>query len=135
MRTDELHHRVRITEEIRLAMREKRLQLGFSYTKAAERIDVHWSTYRKWETGETPQYTLEREQRVKAFLQDDIPAKKGPTADEILTKLMRRQRAVFRMLPQDSELRGKFLDNLEVLVDKFLEIFSSQGAHREIDLP
>ena len=48
---------------------------------------------------------------------------------------MRRQRAVFRMLPQDSELREKFPDNLEVLVDKFLEIFSSQGAHREIDLP
>ena len=134
MRTDELHHRVRITEEIRLAMREKRLQLGFSYNKAADRINVHWSTYRKWETGETPQYTLESEQRVKAFLQDDIPTKKGPTADEILTRLMRRQRAVFRMLPQDSELRGKFLDNLEVLVDKFLEIFSSQGAHCEIDL-
>ena len=69
------------------------------------------------------------------FLQDDIPTKKGPTDDEILTRLMRRQRAVFRMLPQDSELREKFLDNLEVLVDKFLEIFSSQGAHREIDLP
>lgn len=134
MRTDELHHRVRITEEIRLTMREKRLQLGFSYNKAADRINVHWSTYRKWETGETPQYTLESEQRVKAFLQDDIPTKKGPTDDEILTKLMRRQRAVFRMLPQDSELREKFLDNLEVLVDKFLVCFSSQGAHCEIDL-
>ena len=66
------HRRVPISMEVRQALHAKRLGFGLSYSGAAELIGVHWSTYRKWEIGQTTIYTREIERHVKIFLEEQI---------------------------------------------------------------
>ncbi len=129
MKKDESHNRVQITEAIRLAIKEKRQTMRYSFNKAASCIGVHWSTFRKWETGETTHYTRETEQRVMAFLEDevleDVPEAR---AELLLAKLIKRLRFVYRVIPNQYQFRYKFLDDMENLIDRMLETYSRRGS-------
>jgi transposase len=124
----ENHHRVLITEEIRKALREKRLGFGMSYTGAAEFIGVHWSTYRKWETGETTKYTREIERRVQCFLTEEKPS--IVTLDDLekssrtMDKLIHRLRNTYRLCQRQPRLQERLAIRLEGLIDEVLSIYS-----------
>jgi transposase len=124
----ENHHRVPITEEVRKALREKRLGFGMSYTAAAEFIGVHWSTYRKWETGETTQYTREVERRVQCFLTEEKPSM--ATLDEhekssrMMEKLIHRLRNTYRLCQRQPRLQERLAIRLEGLIDDILSLSS-----------
>ena len=124
----ENHHRVPITEEVRQALREKRLGFGLSYSGAAEFIGVHWSTYRKWETGSTTQYTREIERRVQCFLTEEKPSM--ATLDEqekstrMMEKLIHRLRYTHRLCQKQPRLQERLAVRLEGLIDEILGIYS-----------
>ena len=124
----ENHHRVPITEEVRQALREKRMGFGMSYSGAAEFIGVHWSTYRKWETGETTQYTREIERRVQCFLTEEKPSM--ATLDEqekstrMMEKLIHRLRYTHRLCQKQPRLQERLAVRLEALIDEILGIYS-----------
>ena len=114
-----LRQRVPISEETRLALKTKRLKLGFSYNKLAECLGANWSSVRKWELGSTTFYSRFMEQKVKAFLSDntiEIPE----LFEIIMDKIVKRQKAVFHLLLSDAVLRKKFLMELEGVIDKTL---------------
>ena len=41
------------TEEVRRLIKRKREELGLPYLAIAEYFKINWSTFRKWESGET----------------------------------------------------------------------------------
>ena len=41
------------TDEIRAAIRSKRIELGLQFNRIASFMGVNWSTFRKWENGPT----------------------------------------------------------------------------------
>ena len=123
-----MKHRVPITEETRQSLHAKRLGLGFSYSKAAEYIGVHWSTYRKWETGETTQYTKEVERRVKQFLTEEKPSlatiDEHERATRLMEKLISRFRNTYRLCRNQPRLQERLTARLETLIDEVLNICS-----------
>ena len=124
----ESHHRVPITEEVRQALREKRLGFGMSYAGAGEFIGVHWSTYRKWETGETTQYTREIERRVQCFLTEEKPSlatlDEHEKASRMMDKLIHRLRNTYRLCQRQPRLQERLAVRLEGLIDEILSIYS-----------
>ena len=124
----ESHHRVPITEEVRQALREKRLSFGMSYSGAGEFIGVHWSTYRKWETGETTQYTREIERRVQCFLTEEKPSlatlDEHEKASRMMDKLIHRLRNTYRLCQRQPRLQERLVVRLEGLIDEILSIYS-----------
>ena len=122
------HRRVPISMEVRQALRTKRLGFGLSYTGAAELIGVHWSTYRKWEIGETSMYTREIERRIKCFLDEEKPMITTLDADEhssrMLDKLINRLRNTFRLCQRQPRLQDRLTVRLENLLDEILDIYS-----------
>ena len=124
----ESHHRVPITEEVRQALREMRLSFGMSYSGAGEFIGVHWSTYRKWETGETTQYTREIERRVQCFLTEEKPSlatlDEHEKASRMMDKLIHRLRNTYRLCQRQPRLQERLVVRLEGLIDEILSIYS-----------
>ena len=124
----ENHHRVPITEEVRQALREKRLGFGMSYAGAGEFIGVHWSTYRKWETGETTQYTREIERRVQCFLTEEKPSlatlDEHEKASRVMDKLIHRLRNTNRLCQRQPRLQERLAIRLEGLIDEILSLSS-----------
>jgi hypothetical protein len=122
------HHRVPITAEVRQALRAKRLGFGLSYTGAAELIGVHWSTYRKWEIGQTTKYTREIERRIQCFLEEEKPMITTMEADErsahIMDKLINRLRNTYRLCQKQPRLQDRLTVRLENLLDEILSIYS-----------
>ena len=122
------HHRVAISEETRKAMQQKRISLGMSYAGVAQFIGVHWSTYRKWENGETMKYTREIDHRVKNFLDSPNPTLDCLAEDEDsgrrLDKLIHRLRSIYRMCQKQDSLREKLTTRLEGLLDEILNLYS-----------
>ncbi|MBP5674266.1 MAG: helix-turn-helix domain-containing protein [Lentisphaeria bacterium] len=122
------HHRVVITEEMRNAMQEKRKSLGLSFAGVAQFIGVHWSTYRKWENGETTKFTREIERRVKHFLDSPKPVMEYITEEEDdgkrLERLIHRLRSIYRMCQKEETLREKLTTRLEHILDEILGMYS-----------
>ena len=122
------HRRVPITEETRKAMNAKRIGFGLSYTGAAELIGVHWSTYRKWEIGETSMCTREMERRILCFLEEDKPMITTLDADEhssrLMDKLINRLRNTYRLCQKQPRLQDRLTVRLESLLDEILSIYS-----------
>lgn len=122
------HRRVPISMEVRQALHAKRLGFGLSYEGAAELIGVHWSTYRKWEIGETTNYTREIERRVKIFLEEEKPMITTLDADEhssrLLDRLITRLRNTYRLCQRDPHLQDRLTVRLEDLLDEILNIYS-----------
>ncbi len=128
MQDKEMHKRVPITEETRKTLRAKRLGLGFSYSAAAEYIGVHWSTCRKWETGETTQYTRAVEHRVQYFLNEEKPSiaaiDEQERATRLMEKLISRFRYTYRLCRNQPRLQERLNARLETLIDEVLNICS-----------
>ena len=122
------HRRVPISMEVRQALHATRLGFGLSYEGAAELIGGHWSTYRKWEIGETTNYTREIERRVKIFLEEEKPMITTLDADEhssrLLDKLITRLRNTYRLCQRDPHLQDRLTVRLEDLLDEILNIYS-----------
>ena len=120
-----LQNRVPITDEIRKALKAKREKLHYSYNDVAELLGVHWATYRKWELQSTTHYSGLMEQRVIAYLNDDLSGQANDAADmEALEKLVNRQKSVFRLLSNDLKMQMKFFSDMEKLLDKTLDKYS-----------
>ena len=123
-----LHHRVEISEQIRQALHQKRTSLGLSYAGAAEYIGVHWSTYRKWEIGQTTQFTRTIERRVKRFLTEEITPlsepEPGENSERTLDKLIHRLRSTYRLCQKQPRLQERLTLRLENLIDETLSIYS-----------
>ena len=120
----EEHNRVPITDEIREALKAKREKLHYSYNDVAELLGVHWSTYRKWELQSTTHYSGLMEQRVIAFLNDDLHGQANEADMAALEKLMNRQKSVFRLLSNDLKMQTKFFSHMEKLLDQTLDKYS-----------
>lgn len=122
------HRRVPISMEVRQALRTKRLGFGLSYAGAAELIGVHWSTYRKWEIGQTTMYTQEIERRIECFLKEEKPMITTLDADEqsarLLDKLITRLRNTYRLCQRQPRLQDRLTVRLEGLLDEILSIYS-----------
>ena len=119
-----LRKRVPITDEIREALKAKREKLHYSYNDVAELLGVHWSTYRKWELQSTTHYSGLMEQRVIAFLNDDLHGQANEADMAALEKLMNRQKSVFRLLSNDLKMQTKFFSHMEKLLDQTLDKYS-----------
>lgn len=72
----------KFTSEIRQRLREKRHELGLPFHVIAEFFDVNWSTFRKWETGETMHCTNVMRPMLEDFINGDY--------DEALANLVRK---------------------------------------------
>ncbi|MBR5026589.1 MAG: hypothetical protein IKX48_16120 [Victivallales bacterium] len=122
---EHLQNRVPITDEIRKALKAKREKLHYLYNDVAELLGVHWATYRKWELQSTTHYSGLMEQRVIAYLNDDLSGQANDAADmEALEKLVNRQKSVFRLLSNDLKMQMKFFSDMEKLLDKTLDKYS-----------
>ena len=125
LKKEHLHtNRVPITDEIREALKAKREKLHYSYNDVAELLGVHWSTYRKWELQSTTHYSGLMEQRVIAFLNDDLRGQANEADMAALEKLMNRQKSVFRLLSNDLKMQTKFFSHMEKLLDETLDKYS-----------
>ena len=125
MKKENLHSRVPITNEILEALKAKREKMHYSYNDVAELLGVHWSTYRKWELQETTHYSGLMEQRVIAYLNDDLHEQANVADMADLERLVNRQKSVFRLLSNDLKMQMKFFSNMEKLIDKTLDKYSS----------
>ena len=124
-KNENLHNRVPITDEIREALKEKREKMHYSYNDVAELLGVHWSTYRKWELQETTHYSGLMEQKVIAYLNDELHGQINAADMAALEKLVNRQKSVFRLLSDDLKMQMKFFTDMEKLIDKTLDKYSS----------
>ena len=124
-KNENLHNRVPITDEICEALKEKREKMHYSYNDVAELLGVHWSTYRKWELQETTHYSGLMEQKVIAYLNDDLHEQFNVADMAALEKLVNRQKSVFRLLSNDLRMQMNFFTNMEKLIDKTLDKYSS----------
>jgi transcriptional regulator with XRE-family HTH domain len=125
MKKENLHSRVPITNEILEALKAKREKMHYSYNDVAELLGVHWSTYRKWELQETTHYSGLMEQKVIAYLNDDLHEQFNVADMAALEKLVNRQKSVFRLLSNDLRMQMKFFTDMEKLLDKTLDKYSS----------
>ena len=62
----------KFTEEIRKAIRNKRLELGLPYNSVSQYFSINWSTFRKWENGETNSCELRHRPLIEAFINGDL---------------------------------------------------------------
>ena len=122
------HRRTEITSEIRQLLKQKRLSLGLSYVDAAQFIGVHWTTFRKWENGETKMFTCAIARRVKHFIESPKPAFEyhvnEDEANQALDRLIHRLRNVYHLCQQQQPIQEKFIKRLETLLDEMLTIYS-----------
>ena len=125
MKKENLHSRVPITNEILEALKAKREKMHYSYNDVAELLGVHWSTYRKWELQETTHYSGLMEQKVIAYLNDELRGQINAADMAALEKLINRQKSLFRLLVDDYKLQMKFFSDMEKLLDKTLDKYSS----------
>ena len=124
-KNENLHNRVPITDEICEALKAKREKMHYSYNDVAELLGVHWSTYRKWELQETTHYSGLMEQKVIAYLNDELHGQFNAADMAALEKLVNRQKSVFRLLSDDLKMQMKFFTDMEKLIDKTLDKYSS----------
>ena len=124
-KNENLHNRVPITDEIREALKAKREKMHYSYNDVAELLGVHWSTYRNWELQLTTHYTGLTEQKVIAYLNDELHGQINAADMAALEKLENRQKSVFRLLSNDLRMQMKFFTDMEKLIDKTLDKYSS----------
>lgn len=123
-KNENLHNRVPITDEIREALKAKRERMQYSLTDVAKLLGVHWGTYRNWEIQSTTHYTRLMEQRIKAYLNGDLPEYDNIADMAVLEKLINRQKSVFRLLSNDKKMQMKFFSNMEELLDNTLDEYS-----------
>ena len=124
-KNENLHNRVPITDEIREALKAKREKMHYSYNDVAELLGVHWSTYRNWELQLTTHYTGLTEQKVIAYLNDELHGQINAADMAALEKLVNRQKSVFRLLSNDLRMQMKFFTDMEKLIDKTLDKYST----------
>lgn len=62
----------RFTDEIRKLIRSKRQELGLPYLTIAQYFSINWSTFRKWESGETNNCGLRHRPLIEAFINGDL---------------------------------------------------------------
>ena len=60
------------TEEIRRLIKKKREELGLTYLTIAQFFKINWSTFRKWENGETINCGLRHRPLIEAFINGDL---------------------------------------------------------------
>ena len=60
------------TDEIRRLMKKKREELGLPYYTIAQYFTINWSTFRKWENGETINCGLRNRPLIEAFINGDL---------------------------------------------------------------
>ena len=70
------HRRIKFdgtfTNEIRRLMKKKREELGLPYYTIAQYFTVNWSTFRKWENGETSNCGLRHRPLIEGFINGDM---------------------------------------------------------------
>jgi hypothetical protein len=62
------------TDEIRRLMKKKREELGLPFLTIAQFFKINWSTFRKWETGETINCGLRHRPLIESFINGDLDA-------------------------------------------------------------
>ena len=105
-KNENLHNRVLVTDDIREALKAKREKMHYSYNDVAELLGVHWSTYRNWELHETTHYSGLMEQKVIAYLNDELRGQINAADMAPLEKLVNRQKSVFRLLSNDLKMQN-----------------------------
>ena len=62
----------RFTDIVRKLIRDKRLELGLPYHTVSQYFSINWSTFRKWESGETRRCELRHRPLIEAFINGDL---------------------------------------------------------------
>ena len=65
------------------------------------------------------------EQKVIAYLNDDLHEQFNVADMAALEKLVNRQKSVFRLLSNDLRMQMKFFTDMEELIDKTLDKYST----------
>ena len=87
-----------------------------------ESIGVHIA---KRKLQETTHYSGLMEQKVIAYLNDELRGQINATDMAALEKLVNRQKSVFRLLSNDLRMQMKFFTDMEKLLDKTLDKYST----------
>jgi hypothetical protein len=74
-------HRYPLSAQTRQRLRQKRYDLSLSFERLGKLLSVHWSTVRKWETGETSHYSAAHHEALQAFLAGDYDHRFFPGRD------------------------------------------------------
>lgn len=67
-----IHFDGKFTDQIRKLIRDKRLELGLPYHTISQYFTINWSTFRKWENGETGRCELRHRPLIESFINGDL---------------------------------------------------------------
>lgn len=132
-------HRYPLSAQTRQRLRQKRYDLNLSFERLGELLSVHWSTVRKWETGETSHYSSAHHEKLQAFIAGDydhlftarrviaplpLPDDELPTGDDPnsqrLDSVLRRLAHLYQLAQPNSSLQSAIIRQLDDLSDSIL---------------
>ncbi len=132
------------TDEIRMLMKKKREELGLPYLTIAQFFKINWSTFRKWENGETVNCGLRHRPLIEAFLNgeldDDLKslysanaAKYPTTTSSKVYQAMERVANTYTLCAQNPTIGENMLAKIEQIAMDTLKhlVFSSRNKQRQ----
>ncbi|NMA43720.1 MAG: helix-turn-helix transcriptional regulator [Oligosphaeraceae bacterium] len=122
----------KLNDELRMHLRNKRLQMGLPYERLAEVFGVDWSTIRKWECGPTKRCSIPMRQKLMDFLNgkydkelseendDNSSTYANELPGEVL-HCMERIRTTYQLLHYRPDLRESLLGDIEKITTEMLQ--------------
>jgi hypothetical protein len=141
-------HRIKFdgtfTEDIRRLMKKKREELGLPYLTVAQYFSVNWSTFRKWENGETVNCGLRHRPLIEAFINGDLDkelkaiytassVKYPSTAPSKVYQAMERIANTYTLCAQNPSIGETMLEKIEQIAMDTLKhlIVASRNNQRQ----
>lgn len=132
-------HRYPLSAPTRQRLRQKRYDLNLSFERLGKLLSVHWSTVRKWETGETSHYSSSHHEKLQAFIAGDydhlftvrreisplpLPAADLCSGDDAgsqrLDSVLRRIAHLYQLAQSNAGLQSAIIRQLDDLTDGIL---------------
>ena len=132
-------HRYPLSAPTRQRLRQKCYDLNLSFERLGKLLSVHWSTVRKWETGETSHYSSSHHEKLQAFVAGDydhlftvrreisplpLPAADLCSGDDAgsqrLDSVLRRIAHLYQLAQSNASLQTAIIRQLDDLTDGIL---------------
>ena len=146
-------HRIKFngtfTDEIRRLMKKKREELGLPYLTIAQYFKINWSTFRKWESGETVNCGLRHRPLIESFINGELDtdlkslsaansAKYPTTTSSKVYQAMERIANTYTLCAQNPSIGENMLEKIEqIAMDtlKHLVVASRNNLRQNGRLP
>ena len=132
------------TEEIRRLIKKKREELGLTYLTIAQFFKINWSTFRKWENGETINCGLRHRPLIEAFINGDLDTElqslyasssnKYPnTSSSKVYQAMERVANTYTLCSQNPDIGESMLTKIEQIAMDTLKhlVIASRNRQRQ----